>query len=161
VSIPLVINASRTNLAGVLVPTTNITTNLGTSVIFAVTSGANPVSGATVVVTQGGSTLGTGITNTTGKATITVKAPTNATVTATASMSGYISGTKVLIAKGDVSGDGQVNIIDALFIAQSTVGLRNVDKVVGDVSGDGNTNIVDALFIAQYTVGSRADPTTP
>jgi hypothetical protein len=161
VSLPLVINASRTNLAGVLVPTTNITTNLGTSVIFAVTSGANPVSGATVVVTQGGSTLGTGITNTTGKATITVKAPTNATVTATASMSGYISGTKVLIAKGDVSGDGQVNIIDALFIAQSTVGLRNVDKVVGDVSGDGNTNIVDALFIAQYTVGSRADPTTP
>jgi hypothetical protein len=161
VSLPLVINASRTNLAGVLVPTTNITTNLGTSVIFAVTSGANPVSGATVTVTQGGSTLGTGTTNTTGKATITVKAPTNATVTATASMTGYIAGTKVLVAKGDVSGDGQVNIIDALFIAQYTVGLRNVDKVVGDVSGDGNTNIVDALFIAQYTVGSRTDPTTP
>jgi subtilase family serine protease len=157
----LVINASRKNLAGVVVPTINITTNLGTNVTFTVTSGASLVSGATVVVMQGSSTLGTSTTNATGLATITVKAPTNATVTATASMSGYIAGTKVLTTKGDVNGDGKVSIIDALSIAQYTVGLRTVNPVVGDVNGDGKVSIIDALSIAQYTVGSRADPTTP
>jgi hypothetical protein len=161
ISAPLVINASRANLTGAVVPTTNITTNLGTSVTFTVTDGTNPVSGAAVTVTQGGSTLGTNTTNAAGQATIIVKAPTNSTVTATASMAGYTNGTKVLVAKGDVNGDGQVNIVDALFIAQSTVGLRTVNPVVADVNGDGTVNIVDALFIAQYTVGLRADPTTP
>jgi glucose/arabinose dehydrogenase/plastocyanin len=160
-TLELTITASRANLTGAVVPTKNMTTNLNTSVTFTVTDGTNSVSGAVVTVTQGGSTLGSNTTDATGQATIIVKAPTNATVTATGSKGGYIDGTKVLVAKGDVNGDGQVNIVDALLIAQSTVGLRIVDPVVADVNGDGTVNIVDALFIAQYTVGLRTDPTTP
>ncbi len=60
--------------------------------------------------------------------------------------------------KGDVNGDGNANIVDALFIAQYTVGSRTLTPAqlaAADVNCDGNVNIVDALFIAQYTVGIR------
>ncbi len=59
---------------------------------------------------------------------------------------------------GDVNEDGIINIVDALFIAQSTVGLRaftSTQSMVADVSRDGLVNIVDALFIAQASVGLR------
>ncbi len=62
------------------------------------------------------------------------------------------------IIKGDVSGDGQVTVVDALFIAQYTVGLRTLtsqQQSAADVNNDGQVTIVDALFIAQYTVGLR------
>lgn len=58
---------------------------------------------------------------------------------------------------GDVNGDGDVNIVDALFIAQNTVGLRPTLPCLSesDVRQNGDADIVDALFIAQFTVGSR------
>src|SRR5512143_830644 len=58
---------------------------------------------------------------------------------------------------GDVNGDGQVDIVDALFIAQNTVGLRPslACSSQGDVRADQSVDIVDALFIAQFTVGTR------
>ena len=58
---------------------------------------------------------------------------------------------------GDVNGDGQVDIVDALFIAQNTVGLRDALACTaqGDVRPDQSVDIVDALFIAQFTVGTR------
>jgi parallel beta-helix repeat protein len=62
------------------------------------------------------------------------------------------------IKKGDVNGDGKVDITDALFIAQYTVGLRTLTPTqlaAGDVNCDGKVDITDALFIAQYTVGLR------
>ncbi len=62
------------------------------------------------------------------------------------------------VIKGDCSGDGSVNIVDALFVAQSTVGLRSLNPAqiaAADVNGDSAVNIVDALFIAQSTVGLR------
>jgi len=62
------------------------------------------------------------------------------------------------VTKGDCSGDGKVDIVDALFIAQSTVGLKTFDPAqysAADVSGDDRVDIVDALFIAQATVGLR------
>ncbi len=67
---------------------------------------------------------------------------------------GYLPATQ----KGDVNGDGNVNIVDALFIAQYTVGLRTLTSTqiaAADVDCNGNVNIVDALFIAQHTVGLR------
>jgi len=60
--------------------------------------------------------------------------------------------------KGDVSGDGSVTVVDALFVAQYTVGTRTLTSTQlapADVNGDGEVTIVDALFIAQYTVGLR------
>jgi hypothetical protein len=62
------------------------------------------------------------------------------------------------VKKGDVTGDGKVDIVDALFIAQYTVGLRTLTPTqlaAGDVNCDGKVDITDALFIAQYTVGLR------
>jgi hypothetical protein len=60
---------------------------------------------------------------------------------------------------GDVTGEGAVNIVDAMYIAQYTVGNRpSSDLNMGnaDVNNcDGNVDIVDAMFIAQYTVGAR------
>jgi len=56
---------------------------------------------------------------------------------------------------GDVNGDGTVNIVDALLIAQYYVGLDPEGFIPGnaDTNCDGNINIVDALLIAQYYVG--------
>jgi len=59
------------------------------------------------------------------------------------------------ILKGDVNGDGQVTVVDALFIAQYTVGIRTLtfsQLATADVNNDGQVTVADALFIAQYTV---------
>ena len=57
---------------------------------------------------------------------------------------------------GDVNGDSKINIIDALMIAQFSVGLNptGFNYSRADVTCDGNVNIIDALKIAQFTVGS-------
>jgi len=56
---------------------------------------------------------------------------------------------------GDVTGDGNVNIVDALFVARHAVGLpvSNFNTDAADVNCDGQINIVDALFIARKAVG--------
>jgi len=61
--------------------------------------------------------------------------------------------------RGDVNGDQLVNIIDALMIAQYSVGINppGFTLSAADVSCDGIVNIVDALMVAQYQVGIRSD----
>jgi len=58
------------------------------------------------------------------------------------------------IIKGDVNGDKIVNIVDALMIAQYSVGLNPVGFIPAnaDVNCDGTITIVDALMVAQYYV---------
>jgi endo-1,4-beta-xylanase len=57
--------------------------------------------------------------------------------------------------KGDVNGNGTVDIVDALLIAQYYVGLNpsgfNID--CADLNCSGSIDIVDSLLIAQYYVG--------
>jgi hypothetical protein len=74
---------------------------------------------------------------------------------------------------GDVNNSGGVDIVDALLIAQYSVGLypSNFDSTVADVNADNEINIVDALRVAQYYVGvvsqlscpssSTPEPTSP
>lgn len=72
--------------------------------------------------------------------------------------SGTFSVSSAGVLKGDVNLDGNVDIVDALFVAQYSVGLRTLTSmqlIAADVSCDGNVDIVDALFIAQYSVGLR------
>ena len=54
---------------------------------------------------------------------------------------------------GDVNDDGNIDIVDALLIAQYYVGLITIDTTNADTNCDGSVNIVDALLISQYYVG--------
>jgi len=57
--------------------------------------------------------------------------------------------------EGDVNLDAQTTVVDAMFVAQYTVGLRALDAtqlLCGDTTDDGSVNIVDAMHIAQFTV---------
>jgi len=59
--------------------------------------------------------------------------------------------------KGNVNGDSVVNIVDALAVAQYSVGKppANFNVANADVNDDGKVNIQDALLIAQYTVNGH------
>jgi len=56
---------------------------------------------------------------------------------------------------GDINGNGIIDIVDALFVAQFYVGLNPFPfgLCAGDVNRDGKVDIVDALRIAQCYVG--------
>jgi RHS repeat-associated protein len=65
-------------------------------------------------------------------------------------------------ARGDVNGDGFVDIADALLIQQVVDGKREQDSVVfhagfanGDVNYDGAVNATDARIIMEYATGLR------
>jgi hypothetical protein len=69
---------------------------------------------------------------------------------------------------GDVNCDGVVNVVDALFILQYEVGLRDgSDQCPApsghlylpacDVNCDAACNVIDALFVLQYEVGLRPE----
>lgn len=58
--------------------------------------------------------------------------------------------------KGDVNGDGKVNIADALMISRYDAGLTGLDSIqlsVSDINGDGKVNIADALMISRFDAG--------
>ena len=62
--------------------------------------------------------------------------------------------------EGDASMDGEANIIDAMFISQFTVGLRDLDTYqlsCADTNDDGQVNIIDAMHLAQYTIDPNGD----
>jgi hypothetical protein len=57
--------------------------------------------------------------------------------------------------EGDVTLNGHVNIVDAMFIAQWVVSLRTLsaDQLeCADTFDTGNPNIADAMHIAQWVV---------
>jgi hypothetical protein len=59
---------------------------------------------------------------------------------------------------GDVNSNGDIDILDALIIAQYYVGLPvAIDETKADTNCDGSINIIDALLIAQYYVGLISD----
>lgn len=68
----------------------------------------------------------------------------------------------LIFQRGDITEDGVVNIIDAMFGAQYLVGLRSVEDInplnlasVRHDDGGDIMNIVDCMYIAQYIVGIR------
>lgn len=57
---------------------------------------------------------------------------------------------------GDASGDGNVTIHDAMYIAKYVLGLEDYTiacPAIADVSGDGNVTAHDAMYLAKYIVG--------
>jgi len=79
-------------------------------------------------------------------ATPTVTPTATPTVTRTATTT---------VSLGDVNGNGTIDVIDALMVAQYSVGIIPAGFIAAnaDVSKDGIINIVDALKIAQFYVG--------
>ena len=67
----------------------------------------------------------------------------------------FINGFLFPAESGDVNSDGKVDIVDALMVAQYSVGIVPAGFVMAaaDVNSDGIINIVDALIIAQIYVG--------
>ena len=62
----------------------------------------------------------------------------------------------VAVMLGDANGDGVVNYLDAMLIAQYYVGDivdEDLNLEAADVNGDGTVNYLDAMMVAQYYVG--------
>lgn len=59
---------------------------------------------------------------------------------------------------GDVTGEGTINVSDALLALKIAVGSiespTDAQKVAADVNLDGNVNVSDALLILKFVVGS-------
>ena len=64
---------------------------------------------------------------------------------------------------GDVNSSGSVDIVDALMIAQYTVGLSpsNFNTAVANVNSNDSITIIDALIVAQYTGGLLSQLSCP
>ncbi len=73
----------------------------------------------------------------------------------TITVSDNLSCTAVFVERGDVSEDGTLNIVDALFIARYAVNLPvdDFNEDAADVDCNGHVDIVDALFVARKAVG--------
>ncbi len=132
-----------------------------TDVTISVTQAGAPVSNATV--TLSGAAAGSNLTDAAGNAIFSVNATAPGIITVTVNSITFASPAIITITAsatgaGDVNTDGAIDIVDALFIAQHTVGLRTLTApqiAAADVNLDGRADIVDALFIAQFTVGLR------
>jgi hypothetical protein len=70
-------------------------------------------------------------------------------------ITGQITIETITCVLGDVNGDDNVDIVDALLIAQYFVGLSPSGFSIncGDVNCSGSIDIIDALLVAQYFVG--------
>jgi hypothetical protein len=61
--------------------------------------------------------------------------------------------------RGDANGDGRVNIVDAMTIAQFEAGLIPVlpGYAEADINCDGRVRMFDATLIAQFLIGERTN----
>ena len=60
------------------------------------------------------------------------------------------------VLKGDVNGDGEVDIGDAVVVSRYSAGFLSLDSVqliTADVNGDGEVDIGDAVVISRYSAG--------
>lgn len=63
---------------------------------------------------------------------------------------------KEIVIYGDVNGDGKANVLDAILINRSTIGLYKIGGiylVAADVNHDAKVNVLDAIIINRSTIG--------
>ena len=68
------------------------------------------------------------------------------------------SGYDVQVGKGDINGDGKVDLLDArlcLQIADGVLAGTAVQRSAADVDGDGDVDMDDAVALAEYVIGAR------
>ena len=131
--------------------------------VATVTIGLSPIGGS--AKTQMTRISGTDIWTVTVKATTGVNLTHNLVINASDNSGNFNNTASIpltVLKRGDVIRDNVVDIGDALYIAQYTVGLvPDPGVLVGDVlsaTGDDKVDIGDALYIAQYSVGLVPEP---
>jgi len=159
---------SPLNIAPAITSPASVTLVTAVSTSFTVTSTGNPVPSISMTGTLPGSF--TFIDNGNGSATISGSAATIGiypiTITAANTAGSINQGLTLILAsnKGDIDGDGKVNIADALLALRTSVGLysatqQEIDRadvapfVNGSPEPDGNIDINDALMILKKSVG--------
>ena len=55
--------------------------------------------------------------------------------------------------KGDINGDGSIDISDVILCLRMAIGLDPVDKNLADMNGDGEIDIVDVILILRKAIG--------
>jgi thiol-disulfide isomerase/thioredoxin len=154
---PKVVHITSVAAGDVGTPIANIDNTAGTATIAAyvstVTGPDSPITFASLEL------LAVGSSGETSPLTLGVTTFTDAdgtSVSATAESGVFTIGLPGL--RGDANGDGVVNVVDAMFVAQYAVGNRDastLNMANADANLDGTVNVVDAMFIAQYAVGAR------
>ncbi|MBO4878893.1 MAG: dockerin type I repeat-containing protein, partial [Clostridia bacterium] len=57
---------------------------------------------------------------------------------------------------GDIDGNGEVNVTDAILALRASMGVIELDEVqqlAADVSGNGSVGVEDALLILRFAMG--------
>ncbi|MGN0455999.1 MAG: dockerin type I domain-containing protein [Acutalibacteraceae bacterium] len=67
---------------------------------------------------------------------------------------GYVEGVS-----GDVTGDGEVKLTDAINIQKASLSMKSLTAkttVTGDVNGDGKISVIDAILVQKMSLGMAA-----
>lgn len=67
-----------------------------------------------------------------------------------------VNGTYLTFLNGDVNGDGEVTLFDAMYLAKHVIGITGFEDIVeaaADVNGNGKIEISDAMYLAKHVLG--------
>lgn len=67
-----------------------------------------------------------------------------------------VNGTYLTFLNGDVNGDGEVTLFDAMYLAKHVIGITGFEDIVeaaADVNGNGEIEISDAMYLAKHVLG--------
>lgn len=67
-----------------------------------------------------------------------------------------VNGVYVSSQNGDVNGDGEVDIADAMYIAKHVIGIEGyeiIDEWAADVNGDGSVDMSDSMYLTKHVLG--------
>lgn len=67
-----------------------------------------------------------------------------------------VNGTYLTFLNGDVNGDGEVTLFDAMYLAKHVTGITGFEDIVeaaADVNGNGEIEISDAMYLAKHVLG--------
>lgn len=67
-----------------------------------------------------------------------------------------VNGTYLTFLNGDVNGDGEVTLSDAMYLAKHVIGITGFEGIVeaaADVNGNGEIEISDAMYLAKHVLG--------
>jgi len=77
----------------------------------------------------------------------------NTTTSGEVSIEGDTSISDNIQEKGDINGDGEVDISDVILCLRQAVGLNPPEPSLADINGDGEVDISDVILILRIAVG--------